>query len=104
MSDPSLLPGTLNLEFVEGLYSEFLRDPSAVSEDWGDFFREWENGDGARVQLGTTFRPESVFHGANGSASAPVPPVTDSTAFSLQDRVDQLIRAYRVRGHMIAQV
>ena len=36
----------------------------------------------------------------HGTVSA----LDEAAAFGLQDRVDQLIRAYRTRGHMIAQI
>jgi 2-oxoglutarate dehydrogenase complex dehydrogenase (E1) component-like enzyme len=33
-------PNTLSLAFVEGLYADYLRDPSSVAEDWQAYFAE----------------------------------------------------------------
>src|SRR5262245_47281688 len=113
--------GSLSLEFVEGLLSDYLRDPESVSPDWRRYFEEMTrgNGDGngrgeyGLTQIGPSFRPSSLF-AAPQSFHRPVataPPAAKSVlprdqwqmAVS-QDRVDQLIRAYRVRGHLVAQI
>jgi 2-oxoglutarate dehydrogenase E1 component len=88
-----LLPNSINLPFVESLYRDYRRDPSSVTDEWRQYFSTLENGDGAvEVKLGPSFRPASLFHPREGRQMA-----------GLQDRVDQLIRAYRLRGHMIAR-
>ncbi len=81
----------------------------------------------AVTQIGPSFRPSSLFNpprmNAPGAATtapriaAPTTPArtttpqTSATAAAdqwhmavLQDRVDQIIRAYRVRGHLVAQL
>ncbi len=89
----------LSLAFVEELYRAYARDPSSVSEDWQDYFRH--EPPAGEVRLGPGFRPPGVFSaGAGNGASAN----GLSDAAVRQDRVDQLIRAYRVRGHMIARI
>ncbi len=114
------LPSSLNLAFVEGLYDDYLRDPGAVEPQWRDYFDRLRgpgsplgpepagNGRPAfRWRPGPSFRPASIFNpggatvasGGHGTLAMPVAQVAN-----LQDRVDQLIRAYRVRGHMIAQI
>ncbi len=64
-------------------------------------------------QLGPSFRPTSLFKPpqVTGSAVAPPPqpqrprvPAEQWNIAVSQDRVDQLIRAYRVRGHLVAQI
>ncbi len=72
------------------------------------------NGNGAVVkQIGPSFRPASLFSpprvtGSDGAALAPLPkpasPAEQWHMAVLQDRVDQLVRAYRVRGHLVAQI
>ncbi|HMJ89661.1 MAG TPA: hypothetical protein VK530_07575, partial [Candidatus Acidoferrum sp.] len=90
------LPHTHNLEFVEQLYSSYRRDAGTVSEEWRHYFAEMDNGDGASpIKTAPTFRPRSLFH-------APAPAITGWT--NLQERVDQVVRAYRLRGHMAAQI
>ena len=109
MSESVAMPHLANLAFVEDLYARFQTDPASVSPEWREYFRSLRNGDetSAPVQLGPTFRARSVF---NAPASvAPRGSGTPSTPYdrrltSLQDRVDQFIRAYRNRGHMIASL
>jgi 2-oxoglutarate dehydrogenase E1 component len=69
-----------NLSFIEGLYSDYLKDPSSVPPDWRTYFQN----------LSVT--------GGNGSVPA------DQAGGIHQERVDQLIRNYRVRGHMAARL
>src|SRR5689334_9022000 len=101
MSEVSL-PNVLNVPFVEELYTEFVRDPQAVSEDWRRYFQTLEEEHNGNGKLGPSFQAESLFH---------VPRLVQETAareqvraFGAQDRVDQLIRVYRMRGHIIAQI
>ncbi len=97
-------PDVHNLAFVEGLYADFLTDPGAVPEAWREYFESLgpEQG-GSRRGLAPSFEPFSIFnppaapHG-NGHAA------TAESAAHVQHRVDELIRAYRARGHMIAHV
>jgi 2-oxoglutarate dehydrogenase E1 component len=95
-----------NLEFAEQLYHQYLRDPSSVSADWRRFFDQFgrETGAPAHFRLGPSFSQPSLFHlaapaGGNGTSTA-----TALHAAALQERVDQLIRNYRVRGHIVARV
>jgi 2-oxoglutarate dehydrogenase E1 component len=97
------LPNDLNLPFVEHLYSEYLRNPAEVSAEWREFFQQW--GDGERVVTGPSFRPFSLFNPPDGAwADGGKGAGAEASEFSLQDRVDQLLRAYRTRGHMMAQL
>ena len=125
--------GSLSLEFVEGLLSDYLRDRNSVSPDWRRYFdqmngavadrngagRDGGNGHGGEVteavppvsQIGPSFRPASLFAPPRFAGQAkPLPaaaPASTSRELAIaasQDRVDQLIRAYRVRGHLVAQV
>jgi 2-oxoglutarate dehydrogenase E1 component len=121
-------PSTLSLLFAEGLYTDYLRDPNSVPPDWRAYFDSLA-ADGAfarKPKLGPDFRPSSVFnapatngaaakatngHAVNGNGSAAytngsAAPLANgvSDAAVKQDRVDALVRAYRVRGHMIAKI
>ena len=93
MNSAESLPNSLNLSFVERMYDDYKRDASSVTKDWRNYFAQLDNGDGAaEVKLGPSFRPASLFHARDGGLAG------------LQDRVDQLIRAYRLRGHMVARI
>ncbi len=121
-------PSTLSLLFAEGLYTDYLRDASSVPADWRAYFDSLgQDAEFAKMpKLGPDFRPNSVFNppapngaaaksnghalengnGANGhvnvNGTALVSGVSDAAV--RQDRVDALVRAYRVRGHMIAKI
>jgi 2-oxoglutarate dehydrogenase E1 component len=73
-------PHSQNLSFIEGIYADYVKNPSAVSPDWRTYFQS----------LSVT--------GGNGST------VTEKRGDVRQERVDQLIRNYRVRGHMAARL
>lgn len=104
-TDP-LLPDHSNLAFVELLYEDYLKSPASVPAEWRRYFDALRNGGGDReVRLRPSFRPRSIFdpgggsNGRNGFSLA-----HDMEVEARQDRVDQLIRSYRVRGHRIAQL
>jgi 2-oxoglutarate dehydrogenase E1 component len=111
--------GSLSLVFVEGLLSDYLRDRNSVSPDWRRYFDEM-NGSGRGngheaappvTQIGPSFRPASLFAPPHFAVRAkelptvqPAPTSRELAIAASQDRVDQLIRAYRVRGNLVAQV
>ncbi len=68
-----------NLAYLEQVYAEYLRNQNAVPESWQRFF--------ARGPL---------VHPAAGHTAV------DAAAAALQERVDMLVRNFRVRGHIIA--
>ena len=120
-------PSTLSLLFAEGLYTDYLRDPNAVPPDWRAYFDSLGL-DGAFAKtpkVGPDFRPASVFnppaingvaksngnghaangvngHNGHGNGTALVSGVSDAAV--RQDRVDALVRAYRVRGQMKSKI
>src|SRR5713226_7431339 len=100
-AQPESSPGSLNLAFLEELYADYARDPSLVPEDWRRYFESLGNGERPKSpRSGPSFRSTSLFHGQTPITSATAPIFGPSDAIGLQDRVDQLLRAYRVRGHM----
>lgn len=103
-----------SLAFAEGLYDDYLNDPSSVPEDWRAYFERETAHEGAG-QVGPSFKPRSVFNPAASQFVAPqietaklnangTTVINRESALALQDRVDALIRAYRVRGHMMAKI
>jgi 2-oxoglutarate dehydrogenase E1 component len=84
-----------NLTFLERLYEDYRQNPASVPEDWQEYFENLSRSDGTlRPSKGTSQKA-----GSNGS-----PAKSEVEAANRQDRVDQLIRAFRVRGHIIAQI
>jgi len=99
MSTTFRIPDATNLSFVESVYDLYLRDRDAVSAEWRAYFDSMPKPPGANGRLGPSFQPRSLFHGSNGTATA-----SELEIEARQDRVDQLVRAYRVRGHMISLI
>ncbi|QDU34917.1 2-oxoglutarate dehydrogenase E1 component [Poriferisphaera corsica] len=119
-------PNGTNLAYVEHLYELYLNDPHAVDEGWRKQFEQWQGGPRLQVneRLGPRFKARSLFNpvptngngnghaviangnGAMPPGSVPVPSghVSISDMSSLQHRLDQLIRNYRVRGHIVANI
>jgi 2-oxoglutarate dehydrogenase E1 component len=99
------LPNTSNISFVEELYAEYLQSPERVPERWRRYFRTVADGKQKEegIRFGPSFRPASIFNppaaGGDGTALA-----ERREAGALQDRLDQMVRAYRVRGHMVARL
>src|SRR5258706_13002745 len=106
MKETIRLPNILNLSFVEGLYADYLRDPSSVGPEWHQYFEGMENGERsvARPALGPAFPPRSVFNPPPVVPGAARQGALERTVAGMQDRVDQLIRAYRFGGHAIARI
>lgn len=98
------LPNSVSLEFVEKLYQDYLRDADSVPPDWRQYFKALSEGNGfsKNQSLTPSFKPWSIFNppGTSGNGSV----AEEATGAILQERIDQLIRNYRVRGHMAAQL
>jgi 2-oxoglutarate dehydrogenase E1 component len=91
-----------NAPYVERMLEEYLRDASSVPPGWQDYFRELAYGNGAMLAptRRPSFPPASVFN-------PPVPMVDgrpDDTTLLRQQRVDELVDAYRTFGHLAAKL
>ena len=102
--------------FVEALYADYLNDPNSVSRDWQRFFSQIAPHEWPQPQIGPSFEVRSMFNppsddaaagphfaGSNGNlleGQVTARPTVDMAV--LQDRVDQMVRAFRVRGHMVS--
>ncbi len=116
-----------NIDFIEGLYARWLEDPASVDPSWRELFSG--TSPGGRPLLGSTDgRPRQTnghpatngaavsAKGANGhGAAAAIAPARGQavtvgdlpaalSAMQLQARVDQTLYAFRLRGHLLAQL
>ena len=94
----------LNVDYLEQLYLRYLEDPEQLLPQWGELFERWIEEDGAdrRAAAGPSFRRASIF---NPSAATGAQQQGEQLQLArIQERVDQLIRNYRVRGHIIAGI
>jgi len=106
-----------NSTFIEELYERFLQNPQSVDESWRDYFREVTNGSGASAQKSASWaqvksRVIGVAEEALATKGGKGKP--DSGAAISQEvleryahdsiRAMMMVRAYRVRGHLIANL
>jgi 2-oxoglutarate dehydrogenase E1 component len=105
-SDINLLSGA----FIESLYEDFQRDPQTVPDQWREYFTA-RDGNGRVAPPATDDEaepapPAETEYPDHAAAQGHAPQESSRVKPSavLQDRVDQMVRAYRVRGHMLAQL
>ncbi|MEX0610782.1 MAG: 2-oxoglutarate dehydrogenase E1 component [Pirellulales bacterium] len=96
-----------SLDFVERLFADYASDPTSVPGDWRQFFGALANGKesaGASAKAPQRdLRHSLKDHPSAGEADGqPISP--DGEPAARQERVDQLIRNHRVRGHIIADL
>src|SRR5271166_5007087 len=107
----------INAGLVEELHTQWLQSPQSVGEEWQRFF---EGTTGTEGPIAVAVKPAANGATAkakvngNGTTSVRPPPapaayrdaVRESViaATELQNRVAQLVNAYRVRGHLFANI
>lgn len=96
----SLLSGG-NAPFVTALYEQYAQDQNSVPSEWAEFFRDLPEAQGALAH-------KTGANGANGAAvmaaAETVSPLVLKQSVSDSLRAIALIRAYRVRGHLMANL
>ena len=111
-SPDTFLSGS-NIDFIEGLYARWLEDPTSVDPSWRELFAGTAtsgrpllaaNGNGPALARPASPRANGNGHGAVVQTLAPVPAPVPRTAMQLQARVDQTLYAFRLRGHLLAQI
>ncbi len=94
-----------SLDYIDDLYVQFIQDPNSVSPGWRRYFEEFS--------LAAAPQPNEVASQSQANGSSNGQSVSDVTRSirdealwlaMMQDRVDQLVREYRVRGHLMAQI
>jgi 2-oxoglutarate dehydrogenase E1 component len=104
-----------NIDFIEGLYARYLEDPASVDPSWREIFER--NNGGGRPIFNTKLlepatppaaAPAKGGKGASNAAQAQAATTTPTPVFvqdiALQSRVDQTITAFRLRGHLRANL
>jgi 2-oxoglutarate dehydrogenase E1 component len=105
MANETATPSHLSLAYVEDLYVDYLRNPASTPPEWQRYFAALKNGEpnGEPAMSSPTFHHYSVFNPPTARRNDPPHPSEPELA-DLQERVDSLIRSYRSRGHIIAQI
>ncbi|MCC9602725.1 2-oxoglutarate dehydrogenase E1 component [Stieleria sp. JC731] len=122
---------TFSLDYIDELYVQYVQDSESVPETWRQYFEQFmvvSPGKGSAAKTASSSGGASLAKSSgNGQqtavAEAPAPPsigaaiaraakgstgdeATDQALWMsrMQDRVNQLVREYRVRGHLRAQL
>jgi 2-oxoglutarate dehydrogenase E1 component len=97
-----------SLAFADRMFEQYIADPESVSSDWREYFEQFSNGAQTTepprssrpdVARPTPARVTSPANGRNGQ-----PRTAELDAAAKQERIDQLVRNYRVRGHIAADL
>jgi 2-oxoglutarate dehydrogenase E1 component len=93
-----------NLAYLEGLYADFVRDAQSVPPDYREYFARMgaSNGNGSAFRLRPSFPRRGLFQSAGGNGQAAAAMAPDQPL--LQEKVAQLVRNFRVRGHRMARL
>jgi 2-oxoglutarate dehydrogenase E1 component len=102
MNQTSDMPDSGNLPFVEELYAKFARDPESVDPEWRNYFAGLKNGEPAAPVRPASSRKQPARPESRQVESLLEQKADASKIIALQNRVIQLVRNYRVRGHNIA--
>ena len=119
MSDNSDLASLLNVhnaQFIGELYDLYLSDPSAVDESWQEFFNDIRRGQDDDIKtsrIPNWINTSSKVIGAGGLSEKNIDTTLDLNSETDLDirratldslRAIMLIRAYRIRGHLKANL
>ena len=108
--------GNNSSEFVENLYTEYLNNPNNLPEQWKDFFKglkdqkekilnnanapSWSR----KKRLKVTAQEPQKFLEKNGNLHTSVSNQNILEAAKDSVRANMLVRAFRIRGHLIANL
>jgi 2-oxoglutarate dehydrogenase complex dehydrogenase (E1) component-like enzyme len=105
MNEHATNAGLQSLAYMEQIYADFRRNPKSVLPEWQEYFVASANGDhNGNARLGPSFRPRSVFNPGGDPVVRRQEFHPDPRAATVSERLYQLVRNHRVRGHNIAAV
>ncbi|MFN3193939.1 MAG: 2-oxoglutarate dehydrogenase E1 component [Aureliella sp.] len=96
-----------SLDYIDDLYVQYIRDPNSVSQGWRTYFEQFSLASGATEAPALA---TSAVGGPDGDyrdqPDANARALRDEALWlaEMQDRVDNLVREYRVRGHLMAKL
>lgn len=90
--------------YVDSLFEDYQKDPGSLPPEWQQYFRDFgSESDGAGGNSNQSVGAAPTTPGTIGGNASTESPHSQSVA-QLQDRVDQLVRGFRVRGHLEAKI
>lgn len=97
-----------NAHYIESLYEQFLSDPNSVDVDWQNYFKQYQSPSDAKHNA---IKDQFLLLARNQTANkrpttvdGAAPASSETCADPKQMGVQQLISAYRRRGHRRAQL
>ena len=87
--------------YVDSLFEDYQKDPQSLPPEWQQYFRDI--GSDPESQGSSPAAAIPTTPGMIGGPASMEAPNSQSVA-QLQDRVDQLVRGFRVRGHLEAKI
>ena len=94
-----------SLDYIDDLYVQYVRDPSSVSETWRKYFEQFLVVSETSTQKKSNGRPVHARAGSGREPTAASSEMDEALWLSrIQDRVNNLVREYRVRGHLVANL
>ena len=103
MSKTDNWPNEINLAYVEHLFDEYQSDPTSVSAQWRDYFSSITDGTEDQQRPARTAPALPAPGETPGQRRRREQADTAASSAGLQHCVDKVVRAYRVRGHMVAR-
>ncbi|MGH7783482.1 MAG: 2-oxoglutarate dehydrogenase E1 subunit family protein, partial [Candidatus Binatia bacterium] len=99
-----LIPNAGNLPYVETLYSAYLENPSSVDREWQAYFAQYCGATPPNSSLASDFpaAPQIYIKGASTAQSDAAAEARGSSS-TLQEQLNEMIRAYRSLGHKAAR-
>lgn len=95
-----MFPNPDNLSFLEDLYQAWRRDPASVGPEWRPFFADMGMDGSEGTYQPQAHTPRSIFSPTTSTAIQGM----DLREASRIAQVWRLVNAYRVRGHLMADV
>ncbi|MGO1688249.1 MAG: thiamine pyrophosphate-dependent enzyme, partial [Psychrobacter sp.] len=94
-----------NANYIEALYEQYLTDPDSVDSDWQTYFEQYKSPSDAQHNA---IKDQFLLLARNQTANKPSPGASTSSSAQCADpkqmAVQQLISAYRRRGHRNAKL
>ena len=120
---------SFSLDYIDDLYVQYVQDPDSVPETWRQYFEQFlvsrpataarsaNSGSASAASASSDNGSGRTVHSTSRPASASDNTIVDRAGSSgdqatdqalwmsrMQDRVNQLVREYRVRGHLKAKL
>ena len=100
-----------SLDYIDDLYVQYMRDPNSVSPGWRTYFEEFSLVSRGQNEVANP-AANATEHGnvqvalAGGEPDGYAKSIRDEALWlaQMQDRVDNLVREFRVRGHLMAKL